>query len=90
MIQKRQYIRRRGYNKEYKYDATVIEFVNGFWRRNFHSPTLREIMDGCAISSTSVARNVVQRVARKNDWRLLFGGPRCITPTWVIRALQKG
>jgi SOS-response transcriptional repressor LexA len=72
-----------------KYDAAVTEFVNKHWRTHFHSPTFKEISDACNMNSTSVAKYTVKRLAQQNQWMVEARGARCITPAWVVKALQK-
>lgn len=47
-------------------ELEVYEFVKEFIRENRLSPTLREIMDGTSISSTSTASRLVDRLAERN------------------------
>jgi hypothetical protein len=72
-----------------KYDAAVTEFVNTFWRTHFHSPTFKEISDACKMNSTGHASYTVNRLAKQHQWVVEERGARCITPAWVVKALQK-
>jgi repressor LexA len=33
----------------------IVEFIQGFWSENNFPPSVRDIVAGCALSSTSVA-----------------------------------
>ncbi len=72
------------------YDNAVAAYIDQFWREHFRSPTVRDIARGCNISSTAVARNVIERVAqRRGDTILHDGKARGIIPRWVIHAIRK-
>lgn len=69
-------------------DAAVSRFIDSFWKVNFRSPTIREIKEGCHISSTSVARTIIHRVAKtRGDHLTTDGSARGITPKWVRDAI---
>lgn len=69
-----------------KYDDIVSSFIDEFWKREFRSPTLREIIETCGTKSTSVTRHVVRKIAKaRGD---VIEGCR-ITPGWVIEAIRK-
>ncbi len=72
------------------YDNAVSAYIDEFWRKNFRSPTIREIARGCHITSTAAARNTIERVARRRgDTVLKDGTSRGIIPRWVIHAIKK-
>lgn len=73
-----------------KYDDEVSDFIDEFWKREFHAPTIREVMVGCGIMSTQVADYVIKKMAKSRGD--IFSGPkgstRRITPRWVMTAIQ--
>jgi hypothetical protein len=69
-------------------DAAVATFIDDFWASHYRSPSLREIVKGCGLSSTSVAHNVIRRLAkRRGDHLATDGTSRGITPKWVREAI---
>lgn len=73
-----------------KYDDSVSAFIEGFWRKEFHAPTIREIMGACGLSSSQVAYHVVHKIAKSNGYVFLGekGSARSVTPGWVIEAIK--
>lgn len=71
-----------------QYDSAVSAFIDSFWKAHCCSPTIREIQEGCAISSTSVTRYVVLRVTKaRGDMLAKDGQARGIVPVWVRNAI---
>ena len=71
-------------------DKAVSEFIDDFWQTHFRSPSFREIGQGCHITSTSVVRNTVQRIARnRGDSLATDHSARGITPKWVRDAITQ-
>jgi hypothetical protein len=80
----------KGTTHEGKYDEAVSSFVDDFWRNKFRSPTIKEVMAACGITSTSVAYYVIRKIAKtRGD---VFAGSETthtrITPQWVIAAIK--
>lgn len=70
-------------------DLAVSKFIDEFWTSHYRSPTIREIARACNISSTSVASNTLQRVAKeRGDVLATDGSARGITPRWVQDAIH--
>lgn len=58
----------------------VLRFIIEY--KSFHdgnSPSIREIMDACQITSTSVASNILRRLANRGDIRLVDDGESALS-----------
>ena len=68
----------------------IMNFITMFWIKHCKSPTIRDIMEGCKISSTSV---VSYHLSQLSDDGLIFLGQhnqkRVITPYWVQDAIKE-
>lgn len=66
------------------HDAKIMEFIDDFWRTQFHPPTIREIRVACGVSSTSVVAYTLHRFVASGRY-ILCGG---IVPLWVVNAIK--
>lgn len=66
-----------------KYDEAVLDFVSDFWERNFHSPSLREIMEATGCPSTAHMQIILKKLEQQGKLRYA-GISRSIIPTWVV------
>lgn len=71
-----------------KYDDSVSMFIDEFWRKEFRSPTIREVMDACGITSTSAADYVIRKVVKSRGDVFVDGACARITPSWVVSAIK--
>jgi hypothetical protein len=73
----------------YYYDKKVVDFVNEYWKRNYRSPSVREIMKAVGINSTSSTVSIIHRCAEKEGWSIdvVGGTSRSIVPDWVKQAI---
>jgi len=66
-------------------DTLVYMFIENFWRVNYYSPTVREIVDGVGLSSTSVANYSVQKLKKRGLLRdTKCRAVRTLVPTNLI------
>ena len=72
-----------------KYDEQVISFVDDFWKRNYRSPSIREVMAAAGISSSSVAHYVVRKLAKRGGYTITNNSYRAIVPPWVKTAIEQ-
>lgn len=73
-----------------KYDAKVSKFIDAFWKKEFRSPVIPEIMEACGISSKSMARYVLRKIVqvRGDKFRKEKYARTAIIPQWVIAAIK--
>jgi SOS-response transcriptional repressor LexA len=87
---KEYYLRKPNLNHEGKYDDAIVKVVNEFWRAQYRSPTIREIMRAVGSTSTSAIYGAVKRLALKNNWTIQReASQRGIIPSWVVKAIQR-
>lgn len=78
-----------GNTRKGKYDDVVSAFIDEFWKAEFRSPTIREVMQACEIPSSSTADYVMCKVAKsRGDVVVKDTSARRITPNWVILAIK--
>lgn len=56
--------KRKRQNDKAATQAQIIEFVRAFWAEHHYGPTIREVTEGCHLSSTSVAVYYIDELAR--------------------------
>jgi hypothetical protein len=71
-----------------KHDRKVIAFVNSYWKTQFRPPTIREISTACGISSVSVTRYTLRRLANDGKYSFTEHETRGIVPVWVKTAIE--
>lgn len=67
--------------------GAVLAYINEFWRRNCYSPSMKEIMAACHVSSTSVVRYTLLDLQEAGRLTYQDGIARSIVPAWVSRRL---
>ena len=70
------------------HDARLAEYIDQYWRENYHAPSMREMAEHCN-TSTCVIYNALQRIA---PGRFLLGGigeARAVVPYWVRDAIAE-
>lgn len=76
-------------HKDYDYDE-VLNFVCSFWEQNLRSPSIRDVVSGCELTSTSVANYILDSLAE--DGKIVFihdSTARNIIPIEVYEHLKK-
>ena len=71
-----------------KHDQRLAEYIDQYWRENYHAPSMREMAEHCN-TSTCVIYNALQRIA---PGRFLLGGigeARAVVPYWVRDAIAE-
>ena len=70
------------------HDARLAEYIDQYWRENYHAPSMREMAEHCN-TSTCVIYNALQRIS---PGRFLLGGigeARAVVPYWVRDAIAE-
>lgn len=76
-------------SKKYKYDDAVIQFVNEFWQRHYHSPSMRDICQQCGVPSTSHVQSILGRLRERGLITVSSDGHgRGITPAWIAEMIE--
>ena len=60
----------------------IMAYIISYMRSNGYAPTMREICDGCGISSTSVVSYHLERIERKGYISRTPKLSRSIVPNW--------
>ena len=71
-----------------KHDQRLAEYIDQYWRENYHAPSMREMAEHCN-TSTCVIYNALQRIS---PGRFLLGGigeARAVVPYWVRDAIAE-
>ena len=71
-----------------KHDQRLAEYIDQYWRENYHAPSVREMAEHCN-TITSVVINALQRIS---PGRFLLGGigeARAVVPYWVRDAIAE-
>ena len=66
----------------------ILAFISRYWFEHCYPPTIREIVDGCGLSSTSVAAYNLERLRRAGHLAITAGRARSIVPTWVAERMR--
>ena len=71
-----------------KHDQRLAEYIDQYWRENYHAPSMREMAEHCN-TSTCVIYSALQRIS---PGRFLLGGigeARAVVPYWVRDAIAE-
>ena len=71
-----------------KHDARLAEYIDQYWRENYHAPSMREMAEHCN-TSTCVIVNVLQRISPGRFFLGKFGEARAVVPYWVRDAIAE-
>ena len=70
------------------HDARLAEYIDQYWRENYHAPSMREMAQHCN-TSTCVIYNALQRIAPRRFLLGEIGEARAVVPHWVRDAIAE-
>ena len=75
--------------RTYKYDDEVYDFISRYWKENYISPSMNEIVVETSCKSKHTLFKILRRLWERGLILYTPKIPRSYVPDWVIEAIRR-